>query len=280
MSLQRALLWVSIWVGVAILVTIGVFQWGGHQHGIEFLTCYLIEWTLSVDNLFVFLLIFRFFGVDPHHQLRALEWGIIGAIVFRMIFILLGLFLVNLFEPVLYLFGLILIWSGFKMATHQGEQKDVSQNIVVKWLSRKFPITQDFVNDRFFVKINGVIHATPMVLVVATIESSDIMFAIDSVPAAFAITRNPWIILGANILAILGLRSIFFLLSHADQRFSYLRYGVSVILIFVGLKMIVKDLFHIPALISLSMVILTLGGSVTLSIMKNKRKPIIKEIEL
>ncbi|MFN3821026.1 MAG: TerC family protein, partial [bacterium] len=159
----------------------------------------------------------------------------------------------------------------FKMATHKDTQRDVSQNIVVKWLSHKFPITQHFVNDRFFVKINGVIHATPMVLVVATIESSDIMFAIDSVPAAFAITRNPWIILGANILAILGLRSIFFLLSHADQRFSYLRYGVAVILVFVGLKMIVKDIFHIPSLISLCVIILTLGGSVALSILKKNK---------
>lgn len=280
MSPRRSLLWVSIWVGVAILVTIGVFLWGGHHNGLEFLTCYLIEWTLSVDNLFVFLMIFRFFGVDPHHQLRALEWGVMGAIVFRLVFVLLGLFLVGLFEPVLYLFGIILIWSGFKMATHKDDQRDVSQNLVVRWLSRKFPVTKDFVNDRFFVRINGVIHATPMVLVVATIESSDIMFAIDSVPAAFAITRNPWIILGANILAILGLRSIFFLLSHAEQRFLYLRYGVAFILVFVGLKMMGKDIFHIPALISLSIVILTLGGSVALSILRNRIKPVTKEVEL
>lgn len=270
----------GVWVSLALLVTAGIFKWYGRDHGLEFLTCYLIEWTLSVDNLFVFLMIFRTFGVDGHHQLRALEWGIAGAIVFRLTFILLGLALVRLFEPVLYIFGAILIWSGVKMALQKEKAVNVQENALVKWLSRRFRFTDNFVGDRFFIRQNGVLFATPMVMVVGAIESADIMFAVDSIPAAFAITRNPWIIFFANMFAILGLRSLYFLLAHADQRFALLRYGVAIILTFVGVKMMIHDLVKFPSSLSLGFVLLILASSVILSLLIKSGESIKRETPL
>lgn len=280
MSPKRSLFWVGVWVSLALLVTAGIFKWYGRDHGLEFLTCYLIEWTLSVDNLFVFLMIFRTFGVDSHHQLRALEWGIAGAIVFRLTFILLGLALVRLFEPVLYIFGAILIWSGVKMALQKDKAVNVQENALVKWLTRRFRFTDNFVGDRFFIRQNGVLFATPMVMVVGAIESADIMFAVDSIPAAFAITRNPWIIFFANIFAILGLRSLYFLLAHADQRFALLRYGVAIILTFVGVKMMIHDLVKFPSSLSLGFVLLILASSVILSLLIKSGESIKRETSL
>lgn len=280
MSPKRSLFWVGVWVSLALLVTAGIFKWYGRDHGLEFLTCYLIEWTLSVDNLFVFLMIFRTFGVDGHHQLRALEWGIAGAIVFRLTFILLGLALVRLFEPVLYIFGAILIWSGVKMALQKEKAVNVQENALVKWLSRRFRFTDNFVGDRFFIRQNGVLFATPMVMVVGAIESADIMFAVDSIPAAFAITRNPWIIFFANMFAILGLRSLYFLLAHADQRFALLRYGVAIILTFVGVKMMIHDLVKFPSSLSLGFVLLILASSVILSLLIKSGESIKRETPL
>lgn len=280
MSPKRSLFWVGVWVSLALLVTAGIFKWYGRDHGLEFLTCYLIEWTLSVDNLFVFLMIFRTFGVDSHHQLRALEWGIAGAIVFRLTFILLGLALVRLFEPVLYIFGAILIWSGVKMALQKEKAVNVQENALVKWLTRRFRFTDNFVGDRFFIRQNGVLFATPMVMVVGAIESADIMFAVDSIPAAFAITRNPWIIFFANIFAILGLRSLYFLLAHADQRFALLRYGVAIILTFVGVKMMIHDLVKFPSSLSLGFVLLILASSVILSLLIKSGESIKRETSL
>lgn len=280
MSPKRSLFWVGVWVSLALLVTAGIFKWYGRDHGLEFLTCYLIEWTLSVDNLFVFLMIFRTFGVDSHHQLRALEWGIAGAIVFRLTFILLGLALVRLFEPVLYIFGAILIWSGVKMALQKEKAVNVQENALVKWLTRRFRFTDNFVGDRFFIRQNGVLFATPMVMVVGAIESADIMFAVDSIPAAFAITRNPWIIFFANIFAILGLRSLYFLLAHADQRFALLRYGIAIILTFVGVKMMIHDLVKFPSSLSLGFVLLILASSVILSLLIKSGESIKRETSL
>jgi len=274
MSSSHALKWVVIWFLLAMATAGGVFYFAGRQHGIEFLTCYLIEWTLSIDNLFVFLMIFRAFGVDDHRQLRALEWGIIGAIVILIVFIMLGLALVSLFEPVLYVFGALLIYSAVKMALEKRDQAvDVSHNVLVRWAQKAFRITPGFVGDRFFVRdLQGGLMATPMLLVVLVIESSDIMFAIDSIPAAFAITRQPLIIFVANMLAILGLRSLYFLLAHADRSFRYLRLGVSFILAFVGFKMIVEKVFHVNVYLSLGVVIGTLAISVLASMIPEKAK--------
>ncbi len=256
---------VIVWFAVAMIFTAGVYHYKGSVMGMEFLTCYLIEWTLSIDNLFVFLLIFQTFGVDSHRQLRVLQWGIIGAVIMRLIFISLGVVLVTIFEPILYVFGLILIYSAYKMLGSEMEQIDFKQNKLVRLIRKWFPITDGFIGDRFFVKHIDGLMATPMLLVLVAIESSDLMFAIDSIPAAFAITKNPLIIFSANIFAILGLRSLYFLLAHADKMFVYLRYGIAFILAFVGVKMLINHYYKIDIYLSLTVVMGALILSILLS---------------
>lgn len=265
MSPKRALVMVIVWFAVAMIFTAGVYHYKGSVMGMEFLTCYLIEWTLSIDNLFVFLLIFQTFGVDSHRQLRVLQWGIIGAVIMRLIFISLGVVLVTIFEPILYVFGLILIYSAYKMLGSEMEQIDFKQNKLVRLIRKWFPITDGFIGDRFFVKHIDGLMATPMLLVLVAIESSDLMFAIDSIPAAFAITKNPLIIFSANIFAILGLRSLYFLLAHADKMFVYLRYGIAFILAFVGVKMLINHYYKIDIYLSLTVVMGALILSILLS---------------
>ncbi len=269
---KQALRWVSIWISTALVFAGGVFYFKGSQLGAEFLTCYIIEWSLSVDNLFVFLMIFRTFGVDSHHQLRALTWGIIGAIVMRLLFISFGLFLVNIFKPILYVFGIILILSAYKMFRQSDTQVDVKKLLIVRWVQKHFRLTEDYVGDRFFVRSpDGILMATPMVLVVATIESMDIMFAVDSIPAAFAITHNPFIIFSANIFAILGLRSLYFILAHADKIFRFLKYGVALILGYVGLKMLISHYIKINPFLSLGIIIFTIAVSILLSLIYDNK---------
>jgi len=275
MTPKQALRWVSVWVSTALLIAAGLFYFKGAHIGAEFITCYIIEWTLSVDNLFVFLMIFHAFGVDSHRQLRALTWGIIGAIVMRMLFITFGVVLVSMFEPILYVFGAILIWSAYKMARQSETLVDVKRLFVVRWVQKRFRVTEDYIGDRFFVRRpDGALMATPMVLVVAAIESADVMFAIDSIPAAFAITRNPFIIFSANIMAILGLRSLYFLLVHADKMFRFLKYGVSFILAYVGVKMILAHYFKINPYLSLGIILTTLIVSILTSLIFKPRNSI------
>ena len=274
MSPKRALMWVLVWITSAILFSLIVFHFRGSEDGIEFLTCYAIEWSLSVDNLFVFLMIFTAFGVIPRNQVRALRWGIIGAIVMRLGFILIGVTLVEAFRPVLYFFGALLIFSAVRMVYSGEGEKDISKNKLVNFVRKRIPVTKRYYGKKFFIHRRGALIATPMVLVLVTIESSDIMFAIDSIPAAFAITRDPIIIFTANFFAILGLRSLYFLLAHAEKTFGMLRYGVAIILAFVGVKIILEQL-HIPIsmYISLGVVILCLAGSIIIStLVKNSAR--------
>jgi tellurite resistance protein TerC len=283
---KKALRWVVIWFLAAMAFAAGLILLGDRKiyidflnlnlHwekalGFEFLTCYIIEWTLSIDNLFVFLMIFEAFGVDPHRQLRALKWGIIGAIVMRLVFIFVGVTVVSLFEPILYIFGLILIWSAYKMAFKEEEEVDVKESWLVKKVQKLVPMTGDFVGSKFFVRGPGGMMATPMLLVLVAIESSDVMFAVDSIPAAFAISKHPFVIFSANIFAILGLRSLYFLLAHAEKMFAYLRVGVAIVLAFIGVKMLVAHYLHIDTLLSLSIVIGTILISILLSWIIPKR---------
>ncbi len=277
MGAKRSLVWVLFWILSAMAFAWGIFRFCGPQRGVEFLTCYAIEWSLSLDNLFVFLMIFKSFGVDPHRQFRALKWGIIGAIVMRLGFILIGVTLVGMFEPILYLFGAFLIYSSYRMAFHIEAKKDVSDHPLVRFVRRRFPLTPDFVKDLFWIRRQGKIIATPMLLVLVAIESSDIIFAVDSIPAAFAITREPFIIFFANMFAILGLRSLYFLLARAERMFGLLKYGVAVILAFVGLKMLTIHLVEFDERISLGVVVLCLTGSVALSLIFRDRSA--KKIE-
>ncbi len=271
MSAKRALAWVSFWISLAAVAAYLFFKFSTTERGLEFVTCYAIEWSLSVDNLFVFLMIFDAFGVDPHRQKRALTWGIIGAMILRLVFIYLGLTLVGFFEPVLYVFGAFLIFSAYQMAFQKESQKDITNNRMIKFVRKRFPVTEDFVEDKFFTRSHGKLMATPMLLVLIAIESSDVMFAVDSIPAAFAITRDPLIIFSANIFAILGLRSLYFALAHADRAFRFLKYGVSIILAFVGLKMLAAHFVKPNPIISLAFIMFCLGGSVIASLVIKKR---------
>lgn len=263
---KRALAWVLFWVLTALGSSWLIFNFFGRQYQIEFLTCYVVEWTLSLDNLFVFLMIFNTFGVEGHKQVRALRWGIIGAMILRMIFILLGVTLVGMFEPILYLFGAFLIYCAYKMAFQHDSQGDVRNNKLVKLVRSRFPVTRDFVGDAFFIRREGILFATPMLLVLVAIESSDVVFAVDSIPAAFAITRNPWIIFSANMFAIAGLRSLYFLLAYAERMFRFLKYGVSVVLMFVGFKMLSEHFIEFNEYLSLAIILTALCGSILLSL--------------
>jgi len=267
MRTRHAALWVALWVAAAMAISYGIFRLFGTKHGMEFLTCYIIEWSLSVDNLFVFLMIFKSFGVDPHRQLRALKWGICGAVVLRLLFILIGVALVGLFEPILYLFGAILIYSAYKMVTKHNESVEIREQVVVRYVKRHIPMTEDFVNDKFFVRQGKGFIATPMLLVLVAIESSDLLFAVDSIPAAFAITRNPWIILSANMFAILGLRSLYFVLARAEEKFWLLKYGVGVVLAFVGVKMLTANWIEYGHYLSLAIILISLGAAMAASLL-------------
>jgi len=277
MAPKRALIWVLSWITTAMIFAVGVYHYKGSVSGIEFLTCYFIEWSLSLDNLFVFILIFNGFGVEKHNQLRALKWGIIGAIVMRLGFILIGVTLVEAFKPILYFFGALLIFSAFKMLFVDESNKDIEKNKFVRLVRSRIPITKNYHGDRFFVRKMGRLFGTPMILVLVTIESSDIMFAIDSIPAAFAITQDPFIIFSANVFAIMGLRALYFLLAHADTIFSKLKYGIIIILAFVGVKIILEQLhFHINLYVSLGVVVICISGSILISLLTPKTSAIEK----
>jgi tellurite resistance protein TerC len=266
MSLKRAFAWVMVWIAVALVFTAGIRHFLGSQLAAEFLACYVIEWTLSVDNLFVFLLIFRAFGVEPRHQRRALNWGIVAAIVSRLIFILIGLGLVSLFEPVLYVFGLILLYSAYRMAVEKDEAADIRENRLVKLLQRYLPVTSEYHSDRFFVRRHARMVATPLLLVLIVIDVFDLVFAVDSVPAAFAISRHPFVIFSANCFAICGLRSLYFVLAHAERIFGFLKYGVAIVLAFVGFKMLSGHFIKIDTNLSLIVVLSILILSILLSL--------------
>ena len=254
------------WIAAALLFAVGIRHFLGGPLAAEFLACYVIEWTLSVDDLFVFLMIFRAFGVEPRHQRRTLNWGIIGAIVLRLNFILIGLSLVSLFEPVLYVFGVILLYSAYRMAIEKDEATDIRENRFVKLLQRYLPVASEYHSDRFFVQRHAKMVATPLLLVLVVIEAFDVVFAIDSVPAAFAISRSPFVIFSANCFAIFGLRSLYFLLAGADRVFGFLKYGVAIVLAFVGFKMLAAHFVKIDAHLSLLVVLSILTLSILLSL--------------
>lgn len=271
----------AVWVSAAVVFTLLIARLKGMTIAVEFLTCYAIEWTLSLDNLFVFLMIFKSFGVDERSQERALKWGITGAVVMRLGFILAGVALVMLFTPVLYFFGALLLYSAIRMILHRGGSLNVQDNRIIRFAKKHLPLTERYEGNRFFVRQDKRLLFTPLLLVVVAVESSDVMFAIDSIPAALAITHNPSIIFAANLFAILGLRSLYYTLAHADKMFSKLRYGVAAILGFVGIKIIVEQLmdqvfgrkgFHVDMYISLGVVVFCLGGSILLSLIIGRNR--------
>lgn len=261
-SVKESLIWTFVWIGLALGFNTLLYFWMGKQPALEFLTGYLIEKALSVDNIFVFLMIFTFFQVPQQYQHRVLFWGIIGALVMRAIFIFAGVALIERFHFTIYIFGAILIYTGIKMFQHTDVKIEPDKNPVIRFFKRIMPVTKDFQEDRFFARIDGKRAITPLFLVLILVETTDLIFAVDSIPAILAITRDPFIVYTSNVFAILGLRSLYFALSGISMKFWLLSYGLSIVLIFVGLKMMLVDVYKIPVGISLSVV----GSIIALSI--------------
>lgn len=267
LTMRRATRWVTIWVSLALSFGIGVFVWRGAEAGFAFLTGYIIEYSLSVDNLFVFLMIFTYFGVPSAYQHRVLFWGILGALVLRGTMILLGALLIKEFHWVIYLFGAFLVFTGVKMFRAGDEQIEPEKNPVLRLARRYLPVWPRYHGDAFFVR-HGTLYATPLFLVLVCVETTDLVFAVDSIPAIFAITQDPFIVYTSNVFAILGLRSLYFLLRGLYDRFHYLKTGLAFVLIFVGLKMLLVDLYKIPTAFALSVVVLVLGIAVLASLLR------------
>lgn len=271
-SFREALTWTLIWVSLALAFNVGILYFLGSTKALEFLTGYLIEESLSVDNLFVFIMIFSYFHVSRKYQPKILKWGIIGALVMRALFIFIGIELFERFSWMIYLFGGLLIVTGFKMALGGEEKIEPEKNLLVR-LTRKFvPITKRFYGGRFFIRRNGILAATPLLLTLLVVESSDIIFAIDSIPAILAVTRDPFIVYTSNVFAIMGLRSLFYLLSSVMEMFAYLKLGVSCILAFVGAKMLLSSVYHIPIYFSLGVIVGILAISIITSITIGDKK--------
>lgn len=272
-TLKASLIWSGVWILTALLFNLFLYFYleDGHQKALEFITGYIIEKSLSVDNLFVFLMIFSVMGVKPENQPHILKWGILGAIVFRIIFIFAGVALLNIFHPIIYFFGLILLFAAYKMA-FGGEQKiDVEHNWLIRIAKKYFKLNTAYEGKRFFIKIDKKIYITTTFLTLLLIESSDIVFAVDSIPAIIAITKDAFIIISSNIFAILGLRALYFALAGLVDLFAYLKYGVAIILFYVGIKMLISEFFKIPTEVSLLIIISVLTISIILSLIKRRK---------
>jgi tellurite resistance protein TerC len=263
---KEALTWTGVWVGLALLFAAGLAAFVDRQSALTFLTGYVIEESLSVDNIFVIVLIFQYFAVPPQFQHRVLFWGILGALVMRGLFIGLGAALLARFDWIFYIFGALLVFTGIRMAVKQDEEFDGEQNPVVKLVRRFLPLTHDYRGKHFFAIENGRRYATPLLLVLVLVEATDLIFAIDSIPAIFGITRDPFLVFTSNIFAVLGLRSLFFLLASVVTKFHLLKYGLAVILTFVGAKMLAEQWLHVPILLSLGVVVGVLGASIAASL--------------
>jgi tellurite resistance protein TerC len=267
-TLKSSITWSGIWIVTALIfdLFIYIFLKNGHAQAIDFLTGFIVEKSLSVDNLFVFLMIFKVMAVPPESQPHVLKWGILSAIVLRIIFILVGVGLINAFHPVIYLFGLILLWGSYKMAFGVDKELEYEKNPLIKIATRYLNFKPGFYGKYFFIKKEGKVFATTMFLTFLLIESSDIIFAVDSIPAVIAITRDSFIIISSNIFAILGLRALYFVLAKMVDKFIYLKYGVALILLFVGIKMLASEYYPIQTIISLIIILTLLTGSILLSL--------------
>jgi len=265
---KEALIWSIVWIALALLFNLGIYFWRGPQTALEFLTGYLIEKSLSVDNLFIFLLIFSYFRVPALYQHKVLFWGILGALVMRAIFIAAGVTLIQKFHWLIYIFGGFLILTGIKMALEKEKKIHPERNPVLRLFRRFMPITSDYEGDKFLVKHEGRYFATPLFITLLIVETTDVIFAIDSIPAILAITLDPFIVYTSNIFAILGLRSLYFALAGIMQLFHYLHYGLSAILVFVGAKMLLAYIYKIPVDIALGVVAGFLLISVIASIIR------------
>ncbi|EPJ5579379.1 TerC family protein [Citrobacter farmeri] len=262
MTMKQAAAWSLVWVTLSLLFN-AAFWWYLVQtegravadpQALAFLTGYLIEKSLAVDNVFVWLMLFSYFSVPPALQRRVLVYGVLGAIILRTVMIFAGTWLITQFDWILYLFGAFLLFTGVKMALAKEDDSGIGDRPLVRWLRGHLRMTDTIENEHFFVRKNGLLYVTPLMLVLILVELSDVIFAVDSIPAIFAVTTDPFIVLTSNLFAILGLRAMYFLLSGVAERFSMLKYGLAVILVFIGIKMLIVDFYHIPIAISLGVV--------------------------
>lgn len=270
---KEALLWSAFWISLAAIFAVIVYFWRGKATSLDFITGYLIEESLSVDNLFVFLLVFRYFKVPTQFQHKVLFWGIIGALVMRFTFIWAGVALINRFHWIIYVFGAFLVYTGLKLLRSSDEDVHPENNPVLRWFRKFMPVTKDYEGGKFFVRRPG-LYATPLFLVLIVIETTDVAFAADSIPAILAITRDPFIVYTSNVFAILGLRSLYFALAGLMDAFHYLHYGLAVILTFIGVKMLLSNFFHLPTVVALGVVAGVLALSVIASLLWPKKEKI------
>ncbi|XXF81076.1 TerC family protein [Myxococcaceae bacterium GXIMD 01537] len=267
---KEALGWSAVWVSLALVFNAGIWWKFGTEPAVQFLTGYLIEKSLSVDNIFVFVVIFSALGIPALYQHRVLFWGILTALVLRAAMILAGVAMLERFHWLIYVFGAFLIITGLKLFVQRNKEDHPEEGAVMKWARRVIPSTNQFDGARFFTLENGRKLATPLLMALLMVEVTDVVFALDSIPAIFAVTRDPFIVFTSNIFAILGLRSLFFLLAGAVQKFSYLKVGLSAVLVFVGTKMTIVDVVKIPPVVSLGVITVLLGGSIVASLLKAK----------
>jgi tellurite resistance protein TerC len=263
MTTKKAVIGVLFWIGLAVLFNVGIYIFMGSQKALEFLGGYIIEQSLSLDNLFLFLIIFSSFGISTAYQRRVLNYGIAGAIILRLIFVVLGIAVVNQFHWILYIFGLILLYTGVKLLVKEEKDKDYKNSRLLKLMGKIIPITDELEGQKFFIRKNKILHATPLLAILVLIEGTDIIFAIDSIPAIFSITTDTFIVYTSNIFAIMGLRSLYFLLERVSGAFKFVKHGVALILAFTGIKLSIL-FFHIeiPILASIGII----GGILALSI--------------
>ncbi|MBV4436868.1 TerC/Alx family metal homeostasis membrane protein [Clostridium tyrobutyricum] len=277
MSTKKSLIHLGFWIGMALIFNAGIYIFMGHEKALAFLGGYVIEQSLSLDNLFLFLIIFECFAVNPQYQKRILTYGIIGAIILRFIFIILGVTIINQFHWMLYIFGIILIISGIKMIFKNDVVVNFKNSRVIGLLEKIIPVSDNIEGEKFFIRKNKILYATPLFAILILIEASDIIFAIDSIPAVFSITTDPFIVYTSNIFAILGLRNMYFLLEKLHNNFAYVKYGVACILIFTGIKLSIT-FFHINVSVipSLAIIFSILLTSIFVSIIlsKNKKSPV------
>jgi tellurite resistance protein TerC len=271
-TFKESITWTVVWISLALFFNLGVWHYMGPQKGLEFFTGYVIEKSLSVDNVFVFALLFSYFAVPPLYQHKVLFWGILGALIMRAIMIFLGAALIERFTWVIYLFGAFLILTGIKMIVKREEEIHPERNPLVRWFKKLMPVTSDYRGARFFVRENGVRMATPLFVVLLLVEFSDLIFAVDSIPAIFAVTTDPFIVYTSNVFAILGLRSLYFALAGVMDKFHYLKIGLGAVLSFVGVKMLLGHTpYKIDTLISLGVIVTVLTAAVIASLLWPKK---------
>jgi len=271
-SVKESLIWSVIWVIVALLFNVLVYFWEGETKALQFFTGYLIERSLSIDNIFVFLLIFTYFGVPDKYQYKVLFWGIIGALVMRGLFIGVGALLIAKFHWVIYIFGAFLVYTGIKMGVAGDTKIEPEKNPILKFVKKFIPLTDNYEGGKFLIKKAGRKFGTPLFVVLIVVETTDVVFAVDSIPAIFAITLDPFIVYSSNVFAILGLRAMYFALAGLMDMFYYLKYGLSAILSFVGVKMLLSGYYKIPDMWALAVIGFLLAVSIIVSIMKPRKK--------